>query len=73
MTAIPQRWIAPWLIYESGLNHGDEIRLCIGGKTRSPREVTQEAELDNTCGSHDHSRHRTATDPISVRQTVNIR
>lgn len=63
--------IAPWLIYvyiyihtipESELNHGDEIRLCTSGTTRSPQEVTQEAEPDNTCGIHDHSRHRTATD-----------
>lgn len=61
-----------YILSESEFNHGDEIRLCISGTTRSPREVTQEAETDNTCGIHDHSRHRTATDPISVRQTVNI-
>lgn len=56
---------------KSGLNHGDEIRLCTGGKTRSPRVATQEVVPDNTCGSRDHSRRRTATDPISVSPTVN--
>lgn len=41
----------------------DGILLNRDDTTRSPQEEKRVVEPDNTCGIHDHSRHRTAAGP----------
>lgn len=53
-----------------GFNHGDEIRLCIDGRTMIPRGVMREVGPDSTCDIRDHSRHRTAIDPIIPKPSI---